>query len=442
MNSWTLRIVPALTLALGLAMMHCGPVPPPGTGGAGGQGGSAGNGGPPPGNPPHTNPGFTNLAPPMGAPLDRLGSPLVPPAPAGWIWYQIDGAMCRDGSPTGFYVRYTNSNKLLVYLEGGGACTSPGFCTYNPKNVNERLAGDGETSVGSIGGAVPGRQQPGVFAGGVMQGIFDTANAANPFGSWNMIYVPYCTGDVHFGSKPNATIPGLPTPQQFVGYANMKKFVGRWVPTFKNSVNHVVLTGSSAGAFAAGLNYSMVQDSFGDVHVDVVMDAGVPFKDQYMPVCMQQRWRNTWNLNDSLPPDCTECRQPDGGGLLKVADFLIRKHPNTKLGIVSALQDDVMRLFFSISNNNCAGYDTADPVVNFIAGIFPGDQYQNGLLSIRNDYQLTGRLSTYYMGGPNLIKHQHIWRPRFYEGSASPTGVSIAQWTSRLLNGQMTQVGP
>jgi hypothetical protein len=54
----------------------------------------------------------------------------------------------------------------------------------------------------------------------------------------------------------------------------------------------------------------------------------------------------------------------------------------------------------------------------------------------------TGRFATYYLGGTNKIFHQHTWRPRFYDASASTTGESIAQWTTAFLNGTVKQVGP
>jgi hypothetical protein len=443
-------------LVLGLAMTHCGPPFPFGVGGAGGGGrggagaGGAGTGGAGTGGiggtsgggaggaptGPNTAPGFINLAPPLGAALDRTGTPLTPPPPAGWAWYQIQGAVCRDGTPAGFFVKYTSADKLLFYLEGGGACTSPGFCAYNPANVNQVLSGDGQTALGSVGGAIAGRQQPGTA------GIFDSSNAANPYRDWNMIYVPYCTGDVYAGSRPGGSIPGLAAPQQFVGYGNMRAFVSRIVPTFQDSVKRVVLTGASAGSFGAALNFSMVQDAFGSVRVDVIGDSGVPFEDQYMPTCMQQRWRETWNLNAALPPDCSECFRADGGGFLRLADFLIRKHPNSTLGIVSGMQDEIMRLFFSMSKDNCAGYDTADPILNYIAGVLPAEQYTAGLNELRNRYVSSGRFATYYLGGANITFHQHTWRPRFYDASASASGESIAQWTNAFLNGTMKQVGP
>ena len=84
---------------------------------------------------------------------------------------------------------------------------------------------------------------------------------------------------MHFGTRTNATVPGVAAPQQFVGYFNMQKFIGHLVPTFRDRVNRVILTGASAGSFGAALNFSMVQDAFGEVRVDALLDSGVPFSD-------------------------------------------------------------------------------------------------------------------------------------------------------------------
>jgi hypothetical protein len=401
--------------------------------------GSEGSGG---GEPPvvgtpgvNTNPGFVDLSPPFGAPLDPASpSPVTPSPPAGWLWFDIEGAMCRDGSPTGLYARFTDSNKLLIFLEGGGACTSPGFCAYNPANVNEVLSGDGQTALTSVGGAVAGRQQPG------SDGIFNFSHPDNPFGSWNVVYIPYCTGDVYFGNRANVTVPGMSESQQFVGHLNMKRYASRLVPTFGSRVNEVVLAGSSAGGFGAGLNASLFQDAFGSVLVRVLLDSSAPFSDPYMPPCMQQRWRDLWGMNDSLPPDCTECFNPDGGGILNLADFLVRKHGNATLALVSSTEDEIMRLFFTMGKDNCANFQNADPVTDFVAGIVPPEQYTGGLMDLRARFETTGRFATYLMGGLNAPFHQHLWRSRFYEPAAG--GESIAQFIARFLAGDNAQVGP
>jgi Pectinacetylesterase len=388
---------------------------------------------------PNTASGFMNLAPPMGAPLDGKGTTLSPAAPSGWVWYAIDGAVCRDGSPTGFYVRPGSADKLLVYLEGGGACSSPGFCDYNPANVEQVLNGDGQTVAGSIGGAVAGRQEPGT------DGIFDQTQADNPFKDWNEIYVPYCTGDVHFGTRKDVMVPGVTAPQQFVGYANMQKFIGRIVPTFKDKVSRVVLTGASAGGFGAMLNYSMVQDAFGSVLVTVLDDSGPSFADKFMPVCMQKHWRDLWGFKDAFPADCTECQQADGGGLSDLPTFIFRKHPNASIGIVSSMEDEVIRLFYSSGLNDCSSFDTADPTTITLGQgdptvYMPADNYSNGLTDLRMRALPSGRVATYYLGGGNISFHQHVWRARFFDAAAGTE--TIAAWSSNLLAGRLEQIGP
>jgi len=417
-----------------------------GTGVAGTPAGAAGSsgaaaGGAAPVASANTNTGFMNLAPPMGAPLDGKGSPSTPAAPMGWTWYQIDGAICRDGSPTGFYVRTGTADKLLIYLEGGGACTSPGLCGYNPANINEVLNGDGETVLGSVGGAVAGHQQPGT------DGIFNVTQAANPFKDWNQIYIPYCTGDVHFGTRKDVTVTGLAGAQQFVGANNMKLFIGRIVPTFKDKISRVVMTGSSAGGFGALLNYSMAQDAFGSVLVTVLNDSAPSFPDNptSMPVCLQKNWREIWGLNAAFPPDCTECQQADGGGLNKLATFLYRKHPNASIAVISSMQDEVIRLFYSSGLQNCANFTTADPVGITLGQADPGtylvaEDYTAGLNALRMQGMGYGKFATYYLGGANITFHQHLWRPRFYDASAGSE--TIAAFTTNFLAGKFEHIGP
>jgi hypothetical protein len=280
----------------------------------------------------------------------------------------------------------------------------------------------------------------------VPSGIFDVSNAANPFKDWNMVYVPYCTGDVHFGTRTDATVPGTPgadardlQKHQFVGYLNMQKIVARVVPTFAG-VSRVVLNGISAGSFGAALNFSMIQDAFGDTPVTIILDSGMPFSDQYMPVCMQKKWRDTWGL--AFPPDCTECKQADGGGLLGMANFLMRKHPNAKVGLITSIQDEVIRLFFSVGLQNCMNYETADPVAITVGQLdpnvyMPAAPYQAGMEGLRTQFQSTNRLATYFIPGQ---LHQWVVRPAFY--TMTVANVTLAQFVTNFIGGTVAQVGP
>jgi len=413
--------------------------------GAGSEATSGGTQSPPPG---RTAEGFVNLAPALGSPLDGKGKPLSPPAPDGWTWYEIEGAVCRDGSPTGFYVHEGSANKLLIYLEGGGMCSNASFCSFNPASVNQVLSGDGQTVIGTAFGAIEGRQQPGVYTqadhAGKPRGIFDFGESRNPVRDWSQIYVPYCTGDVHFGTRKNGSVPGL-SNQQFVGYLNMKLFISRIVPTFKDRVSYVLLTGANAGGFGAALNVSMVQDAFGDIPVDALSDSGAPMDDKFMPVCMQKRWREAWGFDGSLPPDCETCKQPDGGGLLKLAEYLIDKHPRLRIGMISSVEDEVIRLAYSVGANDCANSDTANPIALSVAQLIdpkilmPASEFTGGLTALRDSYADTGRLATYFRGGPTPNFTQFVFRPNFTE---TVNGTTVAQFMADFIAGQVQQVGP
>jgi hypothetical protein len=418
-------------------------------GGPGGNGsGAAGDGGGGRAGTSRSEPGFMNLAPAMLAKLAESDAvALTPPAPDGWSWFPIDGAICRDGSPTGIFVRFTDADKLFIYVEGGGACNTRGFCHFNPANKDSAILGSGETVIGSALAAGPARQQPGVFEpAGIPAGMFDFANPANPYRDWNGVYIPYCTGDVHFGTRRDATVPNVPEKQQFVGHFNMQKFIGHLVPTFRDRVTRVMLHGTSAGSFGAALNFSMIQDAFGDIPVDAILDSGLPFSDQFMAPCMQARWRELWGLNDALPADCTGCFEQDGGGLLGLADYLIAKHPHAKLGMITSMGDEIMRLFFSAGLNDCANIDTIDPFEVTLAQlldpaiIMSVESYTAAVTSLRERYAGTGQLSTYYISGIYETLHQHVWRPRFYEAVSG--GKTIAQFVADTIDGVVQQVGP
>ena len=263
-----------------------------------------------------------------------------------------------------------------------------------------------------------------------------------------MAYIPYCTGDVHFGTNASAMIEDEPNtfpamaPQKMLGYENAKKFVARLAATYKDKLSQGVVTGSSAGSFGAALNFSMIQDTFEGAPFHAILDSGAPFEDSVWPACQQKRWRGLFGLDGAFPSDCTQCEQADGGGLLGMADYLIAKHPLANIAIISTMEDQVIRLFLTPGNDNCATITTADPfglTVGQIGGaqLYAAADYTKGLLGLRTKYVSTGRMATYYMPGD---LHQHVTRPRFFEAAAG--SVKMSKFASDFLAGTMTQVGP
>jgi hypothetical protein len=250
---------------------------------------------------------------------------------------------------------------------------------------------------------------------------------------------------VHFGTRERALVPGLATPQRFVGHLNARIFVARLVTTFAPGLERVVVTGASAGSFGAGLNFGMVSDAFAGVQSDLMLDSGIPFEDEQWPPCLQQRWRDLFGINAALPPDCAECFDADGGGLAHLSDFWLQKQPAMRVALISSLHDEVIRLFFTPGENDCATVDTADPIqitIGQLFGVplFAPETYEAGLLGVRARLEGTGQMASYYLGGWNITLHQHTFRPRFFDAAAG--GQTLARFTSDFLAGDMAQVGP
>jgi hypothetical protein len=335
------------------------------------------------------------------------GPPLS--APAGqWTWVNVSGAKCRDGSPAGIGVRLNPaSSKVYIYLEGGGACFNGATCAISLASFGKATFDAWAATVGQTG-------------------IFNPSNPDNPVQDWNAIYVPYCSGDVHAGSKTGVSVPGGPSNQTFVGYDNIGAYLGRIVPTFKDATQ-VLLTGISAGGFGAAFNYDRVAAAFCPTPVVLVDDSGPPMSDQYLAPCLQEDWRNLWNLDKTLPADCSACTESNGGGIVNYVSYLAKKWPNSYLGLISSTHDSVITAFYGYGTNNCT---SSTPV--------PGDVYAAGLDDLRNNYMsASGLWGTYYI---DSIQHTWLLGPGFY--TTQVNGVKLTQWMRDLLHGSASNVGP
>jgi len=411
------------------------PVTPPKSDGGGG--GNTGTGG-------ALVNGKLNLAIAPGTVLDRTKGDAHPTAgftpPTGWNWYNIEGAKCRDGTQMGIFAHFgADPEKLFVYFEGGGACANPGFCDLNPEHVSEQFLTGGESAIASLV-ILPQPQAPNGA------GVFELENAANPFKGWSQVFIPYCTGDVYSGTRSDVSIEGLEKKQNFYGANNVKLIVARLAATFQKDVKRFVAGGSSAGGYGAGINFGALQDSLPDALGTVLLDASPPFGNDFMPSCLQKRWRDTWGLDANFPADCGEqCKNAEGGNLFQIVDYWREKYPKTNVALISGIHDEIIRLFFSLGNNDCKDYQ-ADPPSLFIGTLgdtYPPDKFNMGLTQLRTKYVDTKQLATYYMDGfPNSTAHQSLFRARLYEKAAGEGKPTIAEFLKQWIDGAMTQVGP
>ncbi len=348
------------------------------------------------------------------------GPPLPPASPGDWNWIDIPEAQCIDGSPAGIGVRYGNSDELVIFFEGGGGCFNPATCALfyaSFANFNQ-LTFDL------------------VWQNTVLQsGIFSTLVADNPVRDWNFIYIPYCTGDVHAGAAPDTPVPGyaFDQPQQFVGYTNVHHFLDRVVPTFPDT-SHVLVTGISAGGFGAAFNYDRIANAFPATKVTLIDDSGPPLTDPYLAPCLQQTWRDLYNLDATLPAGCSECFGPDGGGIHNLANYIAQTHAEQTLGLISAEQDLIIRTFFGYGVQTENGPQCPDGIVELP---MDGAYFQQGVYALRSEVMPHANWGSYLLGG---VTHTYLSFPDYYLKTVD--GVRLVDWVRAMLDGQPSHVSP
>lgn len=270
------------------------------------------------------------------APAAQRGEPLPTAENEKWTWVDVPGTACANGSPTGVGVNYTNaSTDVVVFLEGGGACWDGGTC-YGGKSIATYLTGYGKLEFDT---------DPQRLA------LFPTKrDADNPLNGMNMVYVPYCTGDVHAGNNVvTYSSMGIKHETHHVGAANLALVFSRVAATFPNAKN-VWIAGDSAGGFGAALSVPLAKEAFPTAKLGILDDSGQPVapKEGRWKI-----WQDAWKL--ALPAGCTGCTEDPAA----ILPFYKTQYPDVTFALLSYSPDPVISLFMGISQDTFAKELTA-----------------------------------------------------------------------------------
>jgi hypothetical protein len=281
------------------------------------------------------------------------------PAP-GWTWVDVPGSACNDGTPTGYGVHTSASSQdLLVVLEGGGQCFDWETCFV--------IA---DLEVGPSGARDFAKHSKG------FTGVLAWNDAANPYHDWNVVYVPYCTGDFHSGQ--NVTTYTSPAGEKrtfrHVGRTNLDLYLPRWKAAFPR-VSRLVVSGMSAGGYGATLEYGTIRDALAPRASHLVDDSGPMLPADAIPQHDRAAMVDAWKLDLVLDPAC--------GGKACREDFsllpskLAERYPNDRMALVSAIRDDDITRNWHLTPDRFEGALTAhaqalDKTERFRTFLFPG----------------------------------------------------------------------
>lgn len=318
----------------------------------------------------------------------------------GWNTLMPGGeTLCSVGTPYLFHVRPGDSDKLLLFFNGGGACWWGEACDLEVEpNIHTPVA-DVANDPREDGGT----------------GIFDLENEENPFADYTMVFLPYCTGDVFIGSGETTYTYTVDGEEKEItvyhnGYINATTVLD-WVYENVASPSTVVVTGSSAGALGSAFHTGPVAEHYTDASVVHLGDGAGGYRNETIGQVF-----SAWDTA-SILPDWEEYVD-ETNETLTFEDFYIAnelRFPNVTIAEYNTAADEV-QIFF-----------------NQILGPTPTTLAEKQFLNF-NDIRnaVGGEFYTYTAGGP---LHTILRLPQFYTYEVE--GVRVVDWVSALINGEM-----
>lgn len=323
------------------------------------------------------------------------------PAAAEWRTIEPGGeTVCSDGSPYRFFVHPGNPDRLLVEFEGGGGCWSAETCAM--EIYTRRITTDPELA----------RQL------GLLVGIYDRDNPENPFRDWTHVYVPYCTGDLHWGNASRA-YAGAASTIQHKGAVNAASALA-W--TFENvqAPSRVAVVGCSAGGYGSILWAPQVMARYSGASAIQLSDsaAGV------VPPGFFATLLASWDVSSAWPKDipslALESLDASRVTLGDLYSGIAGHYPLSSFSQYNTLADSTQVFFYALTG----GAITSD---------------EDWSAQMRASMEAIGaanpNFSSYTAPG---TQHCILDSPGFY--TTTVNGVRLVDWVNGLISGQTRTV--
>ena len=255
------------------------------------------------------------------------------------------GAICGNGSPYKIFVnRVPDTTNTIIYMEGGGACWDYPSCT------------------GATG--VRGARNPNGVPDDYMKLLNPGASLVSPFVTrvspfdqvktqgWNMVYVPYCTGDIYAGDKvavyPDPSGQQQPLVWHHNGLRNTRALTA-WIKDNLPRPEQMLSTGCSAGGTGSLIAYDSIRTDLAPTNAFLIDDSGPIFPTpkngnpaEYPSQPLMTKIRDVWGLdapNGPLAFLASGLPQVDLNELGSIYPALANKHRNDRLGQTHFWQD-------------------------------------------------------------------------------------------------------
>lgn len=274
-------------------------------------------------------------------------SVVVPPRGA-WTRVVLDeaqwGTRCGDGGPYAFWLRLAPAgaplDRAVISLQPGGVCVGPGDCGSQPP-----------AALSALDDAAPAAPYGGYLS---------DDPAINPLHDWTMLYLPYCTQDLHIGGGTTSVFSASLRVHRFgalnarAGLRYLRDVL--WTaladgdaPGWRPDRLRVLFGGESAGGHGVRLNYHYVLDDLRWANATAVQDAGLGLDTGLLAalgsLIVGESSPYGWGIRPYLPPYCQASNCVVGTPLQAATSARLLGAPAQRILMISNQVDGVQNGF-------------------------------------------------------------------------------------------------
>jgi len=312
-----------------------------------------------------------------------------------------------------FFAKGGKQNNLVIFFQGGGACWDAMNCYHVPTYTQEQQ----ETQAD--------------FADTAGMGIFDTHNPKNPFKKWGFVYIPYCTGDLHWGASDHdyplnpADPDNSPTITiQHRGFVNFQ-VVLKWLKAHTKNPERIFVSGSSAGSYGATMAFAFIKEAFPRSRLYLLGDAGNGVTASQFNQQGIYNWdpqMPSWIFPDGYQPETT---------IAEIYTALAWEYPRSRLGQYATAWDATQVFFYNVMNNiyDPSAWQVADPETGAIFNPAGWLDWHQQMVTFAYDTADAARNYRYYIAAGT--DHTILRSPKFYTEKVA--GIPFAQWVKAMV---------
>ncbi|KAG6977187.1 hypothetical protein JG688_00000625 [Phytophthora aleatoria] len=282
----------------------------------------------------------------------------------------------------------SDKSKLMIFFQGGGACADADTCAFG---LQCSLGASATFTTAATASSA---------------GVLDRSISDNMFKDWNIVFIPYCTGDIHIGNRVTAAYEsgievllgnsqclGLDYAMHMNGYNNTMAVLD-WALENYPDVDNLIVGGESAGSLGAQVHSAKIAEMW-DVdgkgsRFSVLADSYVGVVPEDHPAAELLVYYGACTNDFGLSEDIVAACEAGTATTIEMIDALLKAQPEGNWLFIDSKGDKTQRYFYALVEEGILGYPFSDLISE-------GDFFSNMSTILDSYRKVSSRITTFYV---------------------------------------------